>query len=107
MMRYLDPLLRKYGVNLMFAGHDHHYERSYPVYDGRRTTSERGALYQPYGFQAEQGGGSSLPDVIRVVVGTGGRRIRDRCDREVCRCAFSVLRCCDDGAAANMYQEGI
>mmetsp|Transcript_8678 Transcript_8678/g.22310 ORF Transcript_8678/g.22310 Transcript_8678/m.22310 type:complete len:417 (-) Transcript_8678:169-1419(-) len=82
MMRYLDPLLRKYGVNLMFAGHDHHYERSYPVYDGRRTTSERGALYQPYGFQAEQGGGSSLPDVIRVVVGTGGRRIRDRCDRE-------------------------
>lgn len=83
-MGSLDPLLRKYGVNLMLAGHEHHYERTYPVHDGRRTTSHRGELYMPYGFLAAEGDGSSLPDTIRVVVGTGGRDIRERCGREVC-----------------------
>lgn len=33
--RAVEPLLVQYGVDLCFTGHDHGYERSYPVRDGR------------------------------------------------------------------------
>jgi len=31
---YLAPLLETYGVDMVFSGHDHHYERSCPILDG-------------------------------------------------------------------------
>jgi len=37
---YIEPLLLEYGVDLVLAGHDHNYERSYPVIDGVPQSSE-------------------------------------------------------------------
>lgn len=35
----LEPLLKKYGVDLYLAGHLHNYERSFPTLNGTRTES--------------------------------------------------------------------
>lgn len=32
MLTALEPLLYQYGVDLVLTGHEHNYERSYPVY---------------------------------------------------------------------------
>lgn len=50
---YLEPLFDKYDVDLMFAGHDHSYERTFPVKNA--ITSESKTVY--------------------VLTGTGGRRV--------------------------------
>jgi hypothetical protein len=41
----LPPLLDRYGVDLMAAGHDHHYERSVAVRDGRPVPDGCGPVY--------------------------------------------------------------
>ena len=35
----LEPLLQRYGVDLYLAGHLHNYERSFPVFNGTRTST--------------------------------------------------------------------
>lgn len=85
-MQQLDPLMRKYGVSLLVSGHEHHYERSYPVYGGQRTSWKRGLLSDPYVGAAPNttsSDGAAAWDTVRVVVGTGGRAIRERCRRRV------------------------
>jgi hypothetical protein len=40
------PIFEDYGVDLVFSGHDHNYERSYPIKDGVRASStEEGVTY--------------------------------------------------------------
>ena len=39
----LTPLFDKYQVDLVFAGHDHDYARSYPLYEGK--IAQRGTVY--------------------------------------------------------------
>jgi hypothetical protein len=89
LQQVLDPLLRKYHVNVLLSGHDHHYERTYPVYGGGRTSRARGELSNPYIAAVPYGEGESSSqqqlDAIRIIVGTGGRRIRNRCKYEVRR----------------------
>ena len=41
----LTPLLDRYGVDIMAAGHDHHYERSFAVRDGRPVPDGCGPVY--------------------------------------------------------------
>ena len=41
----LPPLFDRYGVDLMAAGHDHHYERSVAVRDGRPVPDGCGPVY--------------------------------------------------------------
>jgi HEAT repeat protein len=53
------PLFEKYGVDVVFQGHDHLYERTYPVRDGKRD-DEKGVTYIVTG-----GGGAPLYPVIR------------------------------------------
>lgn len=55
--KHLEPLLYKYGVNFVFTGHDHVYERTYPVYN--QTIDQ------------------SIPPraPVHIVVGTGGHNI--------------------------------
>ena len=48
------PLYERYGVDLVAAGHDHHYERTWPVRDGRRVTDGCGPVHVLSG-----GGGAS------------------------------------------------
>lgn len=42
---HLPPLFDRYGVDLMAAGHDHHYERSVAVRDGRPVGDGCGPVY--------------------------------------------------------------
>lgn len=42
--RHLTSLYDKYGVDLVFYGHIHTYERSWPVYNGK-TVNENGVVY--------------------------------------------------------------
>ncbi len=53
---YLIPLFERYGVDVVFAGHDHHYERTVPVVGGAPAPAgEHGVIYMITG-----GGGSVL-----------------------------------------------
>lgn len=53
--RSLAPLFDRYGVDLVLAGHDHHYERSRPIRGGEVVASGCGPVYVVTG-----GGGGSL-----------------------------------------------
>jgi 3',5'-cyclic AMP phosphodiesterase CpdA len=48
------PLYERYGVDLVTAGHDHHYERTWPVREGRRVQDGCGPVHVLSG-----GGGGS------------------------------------------------
>lgn len=50
----LAPYFERYGVDLVLAGHDHHYERSWPIMEGRRVPAGCGPVYMVTG-----GGGAS------------------------------------------------
>ncbi len=50
----LEPLLEKYGVDMVFQGHDHDYERTKPIQDGL-ANDQKGIIYITLG-----GGGSPL-----------------------------------------------
>ena len=50
----LEPLLLEHGVDLVLQGHDHHYERSRPLRDGRPVAEGCGPVYVVTG-----GGGAS------------------------------------------------
>lgn len=52
--RNLGPLFERYGVDLVTAGHDHHYERTWPLLDGRRVEPGCGPVHILSG-----GGGAS------------------------------------------------
>ena len=41
LVRFLEPLLIEYDVDLVLAGHDHIYERSFPIIGGQPQTRER------------------------------------------------------------------
>jgi len=42
--RNLLPVFETYGVDAVFTGHDHHYERSCPILDDACTTSQKGGV---------------------------------------------------------------
>ncbi|MCK5357701.1 MAG: metallophosphoesterase, partial [Elusimicrobiales bacterium] len=50
----LEPLFLKYNVDLVFQGHDHNYERTYPVKNGE-VDEDEGIVYVTLG-----GGGAPL-----------------------------------------------
>lgn len=52
--KHLAPLYERYGVDLVVAGHDHHYERMHPIREGRPVSPGCGPVYVVTG-----GGGAS------------------------------------------------
>lgn len=56
MRKYFEDLLYRYGVDIVFAGHYHAYERSCPVYKEECRTGPKGEAEAP----------------VHIVVGTGG-----------------------------------
>lgn len=53
--RLFSPVFEKYGVDIVFNGHSHNYERSYPLRDGK--TTKDGIVYITTG-----GGGAHLSE---------------------------------------------
>ncbi|KXA99486.1 hypothetical protein AKJ42_03110 [candidate division MSBL1 archaeon SCGC-AAA261C02] len=41
---YWEPILEDYGVDLVITGHDHDYERSYPIKDGKVSSRAEGGV---------------------------------------------------------------
>jgi hypothetical protein len=54
----LAPLFDRYGVDIVFMGHDHNYERTVPLRDDEEVALGEGTIYITTG-----GGGASLRDV--------------------------------------------
>jgi hypothetical protein len=49
MKKHMEPLFVLYGVNLIVAGHDHAYSRSYPVAFDKRDRNEKAPIYLTLG----------------------------------------------------------
>ena len=56
---YLVPVFETYGVDVVFNGHDHHYERTCPILDGACTTPQDGGVV----YYVTGGGGAPLYSV--------------------------------------------
>jgi len=66
------PLFERYGVDLVTAGHDHHYERTWPIRDGRRVVDGCGPVHVLSG-----GGGASryARDITNTVLLATAQRV--------------------------------
>ncbi len=64
----MEELLYDYGVDLAVWGHDHSYERSYPVFQEEPLSNSTSNATEPYRNPGAP---------IHVVVGTGGRSLYD------------------------------
>ena len=58
----LTPILDRYHVDLVLTGHDHNYQRTYPIYNGTETTYSFEQYVDPKGtiYVVTGGGGESL-----------------------------------------------
>ncbi len=45
LQKYWEPLFDRYGVDLVVTGHDHNYERSHPIRNGKRAIDGKGTVY--------------------------------------------------------------
>ena len=64
----MEPLLFEYGVNLAIYGHDHHYERTYPVFQEKVYSNNSGDISNPY---------YNPGATIHIVAGNSGREVYD------------------------------
>jgi hypothetical protein len=63
----MEPLFNQYNVDLAIWGHDHDYERSYPVYQGIPSDTSDGPYINP-------------SDTIHIVAGMAGASLRNGWD---------------------------
>lgn len=71
LQQQLAPLFERSGVDLVFAGHDHLYERSQPLRGGAPVAAgERGAVYVVTG-----GGGAALYPLVRQSAWAAASRV--------------------------------
>ena len=63
-IKAIGPILDKYKVDLVLAGHDHHYERQFPMRDNQIVSKEQTTYKKGVGtlFITQGGGGKSLYD---------------------------------------------
>jgi len=52
----LVPLFEQYGVDMVFNGHDHHYERTCPIRAGQCSSAQEGGVV----YYVTGGGGAPL-----------------------------------------------
>ena len=59
------PVLEAYEVDVVFNGHDHTYERSFPIYDGQVIDDHPNEYHNPAGtiYVVTGGGGKSLYEI--------------------------------------------
>ena len=77
-MRAIAKLLEDHGVNIVFNGHDHNYQRSLPIRATDRTASQpttQASSPAVYVDQTFDGSTDTVPDgVLYIVEGAGGNR---------------------------------
>ncbi len=65
----LEPLMLKYGVDMYFAGHTHHYQREWPVAHGAPVQKDymdpRAPVHIQSGIGGVNDGGEAFPSYIR------------------------------------------
>lgn len=63
-IKLIGPILDKYKVDLVLAGHDHHYERQYPMRGNEIVSHEQSTYKKGVGtlYLTQGGGGKSLYD---------------------------------------------
>ena len=64
----MESLLFDYGVDLAIYGHDHHYERTYPVFQEEVYSNNSGDMSNPY---------YNPSATIHIVAGNSGREVYD------------------------------
>ena len=66
LIKAVTPILDQFKVDLVLSGHDHHYERQYPLRDGQVTSRDASRYVQGDGtlYVKHGGGGKSLYDFI-------------------------------------------
>ena len=60
------PIFERYGVDLIFSGHAHNYERTYPIFYNNLNSSE------PVIVEKNKTEYSSPKGIFQIIVGTGG-----------------------------------
>ena len=64
---YVVPILERYGVQVVFSGHEHSYQRAVPMLNGRPTQDGLGIMY----FTCGGGGGPLYPVFQNPLLQTG------------------------------------
>lgn len=59
------PLFERYGVDLIFSGHAHNYERTYPLFYNNMNSSE------PIIEEKDKTDYKSPKGMFQIIVGTG------------------------------------
>lgn len=85
-MRLLSDIFEKTGVDVVFCGHAHDYQRSHPLYfkvnrkDGRPVTNPDGTVNGDFSFDCNfDGQRNTIPrGVLYIVTGAGGAALRPR-----------------------------
>ncbi len=75
--RIIVPLLEQAGVDIVFNGHDHMYQRTHAMRDGKRLEIAAGDGGRDAGATSAAGAG-----VVYVISGAGGARLYDLMPRE-------------------------
>lgn len=75
----LEPILRRHHVDLVLAGHDHHYERTHPVHGITHVVSGGGCKTTPVGRSAFTAASARVLQFLLVDV--DGDRLTGRCVR--------------------------
>lgn len=65
LIAWQEPLFAAHDVDLLITGHNHHYERTFPIRAGQPTTTDPSTYVAPEGFieVVTGGGGAGLYDV--------------------------------------------
>lgn len=66
LIKAVTPIFDQFKVDLVLSGHDHHYERQYPLRDGQITSKSPGQYRQGDGtlYVKQGGGGKSLYNFV-------------------------------------------
>mmetsp|Transcript_18840 Transcript_18840/g.52555 ORF Transcript_18840/g.52555 Transcript_18840/m.52555 type:complete len:821 (+) Transcript_18840:403-2865(+) len=77
MKKKFEPLLRKYRVNVVVAGHCHNYERTFPIFNETITQYTRGWPGFPHTQLVYSESSAAEWGTIHTTVGTAGRPVEN------------------------------
>jgi hypothetical protein len=97
---HLVQVFEIYGVDMVFNGHDHHYERTCPILDGACTTPQDGGVV----YYVTGGGGAPLYPAGTDWFTAYGDSLNHFLRMEVYECRLRVEAIDTDGAVFDSYE---